>query len=128
MNTREAFLRRVHQATVEGNRVGPIPALPERGGAGYQGGGPNPAERFCQELRTAGGVPHLAPDRDAAVRTVLDLIKVKACRKILVGRGGAVERLGLAARLRHEGLEVYPVDGVSEQSRREVFFGADLGI
>ncbi|MBI3407157.1 MAG: lactate utilization protein [Planctomycetes bacterium] len=125
---REAFLQRVRQAVAEGNRAGAIADLPVRGGVGYQGAGPNPVQRFCDELRGAGGVPHIATGREAAVQAVLGLVRSKRSRNIMLGRGGAIERLDLAERLRAEGLLVKQMDDLSAQTARDSFFDADLGI
>ena len=67
MSPREAFLQRVKKAVAEGNRAGAVPPLPERGSVGYQGGGPDPVQRFCTELAAAGGKAYIAPDAEAAV-------------------------------------------------------------
>lgn len=126
MNSREAFLERVRQAVVEGNRAGAAPGLPERGGVGYQGGGPDAVERFCAELKSAGGQPHVAHDRDAAWHAIRQVIGARSARRILLGRGGMIDRLELAGKLRQEGLEVTTVN--AGPGMRESFFGADVGI
>lgn len=128
MSAREAFLQRVRHAVIEGNRAGSIPPLPERLGVGYQGCGPNPVQRFCDELRVAGGQPHLVADHEATFAKVLDLVRARGARKIVLGRGGFVDRLDLAGRLAREGLEVTRVDRLSAPDQREPMFGADLGI
>lgn len=128
MNPREAFLQRVRQAVVEGNRAGAAPDLPPRGVIGYQGAGPDPVARFCEEFKAAGGQPHLAADRETAWQTVHGLIQARAARKIVLGRGGMVERLELPGRLRQQGLEVTVVEAVPSRSARDSFFDADLGI
>jgi L-lactate dehydrogenase complex protein LldG len=135
MNPRDAFLTRVRQAVVQGNRVGAIPGLPERGSVGYQGAGVDPVARFCQELRGAGGRPYVAADKEAAWQVVRGVIAAKGARRILVGRGGLLAQLDLAARLRHEGLAVTTTDSLTcaegearNSAGRDAFFAADLGI
>jgi L-lactate utilization protein LutC len=129
MSPREAFLRRVRQAVIQGNRAGAAPQLPERGAVGYQGAGPDAVARFCDELRRAGGYPHLAADSEEAWRLVREVIGAKAARQVLVGCGGLIERLGLPNRLRQEGLSVTTLDMCAGGSNgRDLFFGADVGI
>src|SRR5947209_101665 len=82
MTPREAFLQRVKQAVADGNRAGAAPPLPERSGVGYQGGGPDPAARFCQELAAAGGKGYVAADRDAVLHTIQSILQAHNARKI----------------------------------------------
>jgi L-lactate dehydrogenase complex protein LldG len=125
---RESFLARVRQAVQEGNRAGQVPALPERGSLGYQGGGADPVARFVQELATAGGVAHLVPDAQAATATLLDLLAARGCRRILLGSGRAIDALDLASVLTGRGLEVVRVRDLTPSTSRDAFFAADVGI
>src|SRR5581483_3406507 len=128
MSPRDAFLQRVREATRAGNRAGAAPALPERGQVGYQGAGADPVGRFCAELAAAGGHAHVAPDAEAAWRVIADITQARGVRKVLVGRGGLLDRLDIAGRLRAAGLEVTPVDALPSQAPRDALFAADLGI
>jgi L-lactate dehydrogenase complex protein LldG len=128
MNTRAAFLQRVRQAVTEGNRPGQTHDLPARGSLGYQGAGPDPLARFCEELKNAGGFPHVANDADQAWQIIRELIDAKQARKIVIGEGGVIERLGIADRLRPLNLEVRAVDSLQLPQARDVFFQADIGI
>src|SRR5205814_6364807 len=94
--SREAFLARVRQAVQEGNRAGVVPPLPERGSLGYQGGGPDPVERFCRELESAGGKAHVVPDDRTARLKLFELLASLGARKVLLGGGTVVDRLDLA--------------------------------
>ena len=128
MSQREAFLKRVRQAVIDGNRAGATPPLPERGAVGYQGGGGDPVQHFCDELKAVGGFPHLAPDREAAWQVIREIIEAAAARKIMVGRGGLIDSLELPARLSGADLEVIRVNTVPIAGMRDAFFGADVGI
>lgn len=128
MTPRDAFLSRVRQAVVEGNRSGQIRALPKRGHIGYQGAGTLPLERFFKEMQAAGGHTHLAADADEAWGVLAPIIQARGARRILVGRCGLLDRMGLAARLRREGLEVHVVDDLSASASRDTLFQADLGV
>ncbi|MCI0376025.1 MAG: lactate utilization protein [Gemmataceae bacterium] len=127
MTTREAFLQRVRQAVVEGNRLTAAPPMPERGRTGYQGAGADPVPRFCQELRNAGGVAHEAKSSEHARAIVRELVSTKSARKLLLSRGGIVERLELPRLLRDMGSEVLIADALPA-STKDAFFQADLGI
>jgi L-lactate utilization protein LutC len=126
--SREAFLQRVRQAVVDGNRAGGAPPLPERGRVGYQGADPDPVVRLRDELTAAGGVLHLvAADADATAKA-LELVAAKAARKALVGRGGVLDRLGLPDPLRAAGVEVAMADALPAGAERDTLFAADIGI
>ncbi len=100
MTPRDAFLEHVRRAVVDGNRAGMAAALPDRRGLGHQGAAPDSVARFCDELRSAGGHPHVAADSDAAWLIIREVIEAKKARKIMIGEGGVIARLGLAGRLR----------------------------
>jgi L-lactate dehydrogenase complex protein LldG len=135
MNPRDMFLASVRQSVIQGNRAGAIPDLPERGSVGYQGAGADLVARFGEELRGAGGRPHVAADKESAWQAVRGVIGTKGARRILVGRGGMLDRLDLAGRLRHEGLTVTTTDSLTtskgetgNSAERDAFFAADVGI
>jgi L-lactate utilization protein LutC len=126
--SREAFLQRVRQAVAEGNRTAGAPALKPRGDVGYQGAGPDPVERFRAELAAAGGLPHLVPDRAAAAEKVIELIRARGGRRILVGRGALLDSLDLPTRLRPLGIEAAVVDALPAEGCKEALFAADIGV
>jgi L-lactate dehydrogenase complex protein LldG len=128
IGSRDAFLERVRQAVEAGNRAGRATALEPRGTTGYQGAGPDPATRFCEELSLAGGHAHRVPDTEAAVARVLELVQSKSARRIVLGRSNFLERLSLCERLAGAGLEIIPVDTLSPENSRDPLFAADLGI
>ncbi|MBI3823380.1 MAG: hypothetical protein HY289_11980, partial [Planctomycetes bacterium] len=111
MMGREAFLQRVKQAVADGNRAGTAPPLPERGNVGYQGAGPDPVQRFCQELAAAGGKGYVAEDRDAVVHTIQSILQSHNARKILLSRGGVIERLNVPTTLKEIGFDVVATGG-----------------
>ncbi len=123
LSQRDSFLQRVRQAVRQGQGTGQTPTLPERGCVGYQGAGADPVARFCQELTTAGGQPHLVPDCSAAAAKVVELVQTIPGNKVLLGRLTVLAG-DLAARLRALGKEVLEV---GQLSRRD-FFAADLAI
>lgn len=128
MSSREAFLQRVQKAVSAGNAAGSRPALPQWGKLGYQGGGADPASRFCTELAAAGGTGYLAQDRDHVLRILFDILRKQHARKLILGRGGLLDRLELAPQLRACGFEVHTVDNLPANSSKEILFGADVGI
>jgi L-lactate utilization protein LutC len=126
--TREAFLERVRQAVQTGNRAGVAATIQPRGPVGYQGAGPDPVARFSEELRAAGGQPHLVPDPTTAVAAILDLVKSLAPRRVLLGQGSFLDSLGLADQLRARGVDLDRVEALTSATSRDAFFGADLAI
>lgn len=127
MTAREAFLERVKNAVVEGNRAGAAPPLPERAGIGYQGAAPDPVQRFCQELANAGGTAHLAADAVAVMHTIQSILQANNARKIVLSRGGLIDRLNLPTKLKEIGMDVKTLDDMPPNSRED-FFAADVGI
>jgi L-lactate utilization protein LutC len=127
MSQREAFLQRVKQAVVEGNRAGAVTPLPERSGVGYQGGGADPIARFCQELAAAGGKGYVATDSESVLHTIQTILQAHDARKILLTCGGLIDRLDLPVRLTELGFEVRTTDDVPADPRED-FFSADVGI
>jgi L-lactate dehydrogenase complex protein LldG len=139
MSSRDAILERVRQAVAAGNRPGEAAEpIPQRGQVGYQGAGPDAIRRFCDELKAAGGQPHLAADRATACHILLDLVRSRSGRKALLSRCDILERLDIAAQLRAAGIEVAIADdltsrGMSEanpagNSARDTIFAADIGV
>src|SRR4051812_3231901 len=128
MGARERMLQQVRRAVAEGNRAGHAPPLGPRGDVGYQGAGPDPVARFRDEFTAAGGRPHLVPDREAAVATVLSLVRARGARRILIGRDTFLDTLNLVEALRGAGAEPVLVDTLTAEARREAFFGAEVGV
>lgn len=120
---RERFLGRVRRAVAEGNRAGGAPALPARGGVGYQGGGSDPVARFCAELTAAGGRLHVVADAPAALAAVLALVRERGARRVLFGAAPVFDGLDWPGALRQAGAEVLAVG-----EGHEAFFTADLGL
>ncbi len=125
---REAFLERVRRAVQVGNRAGAAPPLPERGTIGYQGAGADPVGRFCAELTAAGGFPHVVPNRDVALSAILELVRGKSSRRILLGRGPVVDTLPLFDGLRALGVDVVLTDSPPADGWRDAAFSAEVGI
>lgn len=128
MNAREAFLQRVRLAVTEGNRRSGAPALPARGTVGYQGSGADPVERFRREFGVAGGFSEQVPDGEAAVGTVVRLLRERQARTVLLERSTLLERLELPRRLHREGFGVWDATVGSKETRREQAFRADVGL
>jgi L-lactate utilization protein LutC len=125
---RDSFLQRVRRAAAQGNRAGAASDIPDRGHVGYQGAGPDPVARFCEELSALGGHPHVAPNRDAGTAKVIELVQKHAAKRVLLGRGPVLDTFGLSDRLRVIGVTVLPIDSLTPTSSRDSFFAADVGI
>jgi L-lactate utilization protein LutC len=125
---RDSFLQRVRQAVAEGNRAGAVPPLECRGTVGYQGAGPDPVRCFQEALLAAGGQAHVVIDEETAITRILDIVRERSARKVLLGRGRALDTLNLAGVLQSHGYEVTVVDSLPPDRARESFFAADIGI
>ncbi|HVS36013.1 MAG TPA: lactate utilization protein [Gemmataceae bacterium] len=117
---RDRFLQRVGRAVADGNRVGGAPALPERGGVGYQGAGADPVGCFRKECTAAGGFVHVVADPAAAAEAVVKLLGERSVRRVLLGDGPVLDALALPPRLAAAGVEAI--------AGRDGFFAADAGI
>jgi L-lactate utilization protein LutC len=127
-SSRDSMLQQIRDAVREGNRAGDAAPLPERGNAGYQGAGDDPAARFQQELTAVGGKCHRVPDASSATACVLDLLRAKGARRVVLGRGGILDSLNLATSLANAGIQTTPFAALAEPERRAAFFVADVGI
>jgi L-lactate utilization protein LutC len=127
MSAREAMLKRIQQSVIEGNRAGVVPKLPERVNVGYQGAGVDPVERFCAELASAGGKSHHAADGVAALRIIQAIVQAHHARRLLLSRGGLVDRLELRAKLRAMAFDAGTLDDLPTNPRDD-FFAAEIGI
>lgn len=125
---RDGFLKRVQQAVADGNRAGHTAALEPRGNVGYQGAGSDPAGRFAEMLAALGGHPHMVADAEAATAQVMDLVRARSPRRVLLGSGHFIDPLGLRDRLTAAGVEVVAVNQLTGDTARPAFFDADLGI
>jgi L-lactate dehydrogenase complex protein LldG len=127
MSAREAMLKRIQQSVLAGNRAGVVPKLPQRANVGYQGAGIDPVERFCTELASAGGKSYRASDGSAVMRIIHAIAQEHHARRILLSRGGLVDRFDLRANLRALDLDARTLDDVQTNFRDE-FFAAEIGI
>jgi L-lactate dehydrogenase complex protein LldG len=120
---RETLLQAVRQAVAAGNQAGDAIPHPARGSVGYQGAGPDPVQRFCDEFTGAGGSAHIVSDHAGAVAQVIEIVHRNHARRIVLGQGAILDTLDLAASLDSLGIEVLPAD-----ADRECLFAADIGI
>src|SRR5262249_1041855 len=127
-NPSDAFLERLRRAVAAGNRAGSATRLPARGDVGYQGAGPDPVARFCQELEAAGGKAYVVPDRAAAVAAVVRIVREKAASRILLGRGSFLGSLSLPDPRGELVAKVFAVDSLDADDEHDVYFAADVGV
>jgi L-lactate utilization protein LutC len=121
-DSRERFLNSVREAVRAGNRAG-APPLPERGQVGYQGAGADPVGKLLAEFAAAGGVPHLVADAAGAVAAVVDVVRRRGARRVLLAGGPFIDSLDLRSALTAIGVEIVPPD-----APREALFAADVGV
>lgn len=125
--SREQMLRRIREAVLEGNRAGASPStIPDRGQIGYQGAGVDMLERFRAEFVAAGGQLHLVADSAGASGIILDLMRSRSIRRVLMGHGHVLDSLPIAEQLRGAAIEI--IDVASSDSENKEWFAADLGV
>ena len=126
-SSRQQMLQRIRQAVLEGNRAGGSPTIPERGQIGYQGADGDPVARFRQEFASAGGHLHVVADSAGAAGIVLDLVRSRSIRRVLLGLDPVLDALRLAEPLRAAGVEILEV-GTAAAENRQLLFQAELGL
>lgn len=119
---REAMKQRIREAVAKGNRVGGSPPLPIHGTIGYQGAGDDLVARFREEFTVAGGQLHLVADRTAAVSVVVELLRERSCRRVLLGRSELLDALHLTEPLLALGVVIVDAE------QREDRFTAEVGV
>jgi L-lactate utilization protein LutC len=125
---RETFFHNVRQAVRAGNRPGEAADIPARDRIGYQGGTSDLVACFREEFTKAGGFFHLLPDPDSAAGKALELVQQKSSRRVLIGRGPLLDRLGMQALLSEQGIEMISIEGLAPGTFRDPVFAADVGI
>lgn len=125
--SREQMLGRIREAVIEGNRAGGSPpSVPNRGQVGYQGAGDDLLVRFGAELVGAGGQLHVVADRAAAAKTILELVKARSIRRVLLGRSDVLDALSILELLRGAGVEI--LDASPNGAETKEWFTAELGL
>ncbi len=125
---RDTFFHHVRQAVRAGNRPGEAAVIPTRDRIGYQGGTSDLVTCFREEFTKSGGFFHLIPDPGSAARKALELIQQKSSRRVLIGHGPLLDRLGMQALLNEQGIEMISIDELAPGSFRDPVFAADVGI
>jgi L-lactate dehydrogenase complex protein LldG len=120
---REILLGNVRKAVKAGNRAGDTIPHPTRGNVGYQGGGPDPIGRFCDEFIAAGGIPHIVEGSAGAAARVLELVKKHQPQCISLGRGAIIDSLHLDAAVR-----ALNVQTLFPGADRDLLFKAEMGV
>jgi L-lactate utilization protein LutC len=121
------MLKRIREAVIEGNRAGGSPpTIPERGQVGYQGAGADPLARFREAFVAAGGQLHVVADQTHAMEVILDLVRSRSVRRVLLGHGEVLDAVAIVEPLRAAGVEI--ADVVIERSERKEWFPADMGL
>ncbi len=121
------MLRRIREAALEGNRAAARPsAVPDRGQVGYQGAGDDWLVRFGAEFVAAGGQLHVVADRAGAAEAILDLVRARSIRRVLLGRGEVLDALPIDEPFRAAGVEILDVSPNGGQSKE--WFTAELGL
>jgi L-lactate dehydrogenase complex protein LldG len=83
---------------------------------------------FVAQCTTAGGHVYVVSDPEAAVAKVMELLRLRALRKVLLGRGTYFDTLRLPERLSALAIGVVSVDMLASAIDREALFAAEVGI
>lgn len=127
-SAREAFLSRVREALAAGTQPGTPKSIPARENIGYQGGGPDPVERFVAELKALGGHPWVVHSPDEVSSKIVEILRPFSPRKVLLGQGGVLDSLDLENELAVLGCKFQKVSALDEDNWKEKMFPADAGI
>jgi L-lactate utilization protein LutC len=129
--SRDTFLARVRQAAAAGRayRVGAAGEMADHGG--YGGADADPAARFADEVKAAGGFASLVDTLDEARLRLSEILRESACQSALCWRHPLLDRLRLAELLDAHAMARHDHDSLSRCSpdqARAFMLAADVGI
>jgi L-lactate dehydrogenase complex protein LldG len=129
MNSRrEEFLGRVRQAVSTGNRPGFDHRLEPSDFARIEKPDIDLVGQFQNQFSAVGGIFHLVADAEACIEEILSLVAEKSVKRLLLGSGNLIDKLGLASRLKNAEVDVIVINELEVNSCREHFFAAHMGI
>jgi L-lactate dehydrogenase complex protein LldG len=126
-SARETFLRNVREALASGVRpaAGAKP-VPRR--AGELSTLTDLTDNFCKRFADAGGRASVVADDASALSRIVQIVENVGAKRILLGQGSLLGRLGVGERLTDLGHAVMATGTLTGSDARDVFFGADLSI
>jgi L-lactate dehydrogenase complex protein LldG len=86
------------------------------------------ADNFCKRFSDAGGRAYIVADDASALSQIVQIIENLGARRILLGQGPVLGRLGVGRRLIELGHGVTATGTLTANDARDVFFGSDLSI
>jgi L-lactate utilization protein LutC len=126
--SRENFLDRVRQAVSTGNRPGAGVTIEPRGQTGFQGAAVDQVQHFRDQFTSVGGFFHLVADGASCLQKILEVLRAKSAKRILLAGGKLLSQLNLGGHLKDFGFEVISVDRLTPETCSEAFFTADIGL
>lgn len=128
---RDAFYRRVREAAAIGRNF-PVALSPEATAErSYVGGGDDPVETFLREWQAVGGFGDRVQNWAEAFEYLHEVINKHEVRQAITWKHPFLETGGVRTTLHAWGIRVDQWDelaGLTEGERRELTFGAQLGI
>jgi L-lactate utilization protein LutC len=130
MSSREDFLARIRQATVQGRHYR-VQLRDVPNNVAYLGEAGDLCERFATEVNAVGGQAFVAADLAAARVTFGDLLQESGASSAVCWKHDLLDRLGLPESLAAAGVAVYDYDrlmALDECERRSALLACDVGI
>jgi L-lactate dehydrogenase complex protein LldG len=127
-NARKTFLGNVRDALASATRPAAGGRPPPRIRAGERPTPDDLADDFCKRFIDAGGRPSLVADDASALSQIVQIIENVGAKRILLGQGPVLGRLGVGERLTELGHGVTATSTLTASDARDVFFGSDLSI
>jgi L-lactate dehydrogenase complex protein LldG len=128
-NARETFLGNVRDALASATRPAAGGRPPPRIRAGERPMPTDLADNFCKGFTDAGGRASLVADDASALSQIVQIIENVGAKRILLGQGPVLGRLGVGERLTELGHGgVTGTVTLTASDARDVFFGSDLSI
>jgi L-lactate dehydrogenase complex protein LldG len=127
-SARETFLGNVREALASATRPASGGRPPPRIRADERSKPTDLADNFCKRFTEAGGRASLVADDASALSQIVQIIENVGAKRILLGQGPLLGRLGVGERLTELGHEVTATDTLTASDARDVFFSADLSI
>jgi L-lactate dehydrogenase complex protein LldG len=127
-SARETFLGNVRDALASATRPAAGGRPPPRIRAGERSTPTDLVDNFCKRFTDAGGRTSVVADDAGALSQIVQIIENVGAKRILLGQGPVLGRLGVGERLTELGHGVTATATLTASDARAVFFSSDLSI
>jgi L-lactate utilization protein LutC len=125
---KDAFLANVRDALAPAARTPAGSKLEPRVRPGDRSTSTDLADAFCKRFADAGGRASLVADDASALSQIAQIIENVSAKRIFLGQGPVLGRLGIAEQLTELGHEVSVAGKLTANDARDVFFASDLSL